>query len=193
MPLRPVSELGLVDATDVTPVIRDEREPTPSAEESGRSRSPRGPRRRPSSNGAAATPAAVGLPSAAPAAQPQHVPLAEDSAEPNGFAVAGDSITVEEARERHELPLADQPPTFLQIMLPGELHERLADVSHALAADHRKLRHHKAILGALIWRYVLPDDPNRYGNSARRWTLVSRPTLPKLRLKSRPAHICPSH
>jgi hypothetical protein len=57
------------------------------------------------------------------------------------------------------VPLADEPPTFLQIMVPGELHERLADVSHLLAADHRKLRHHKTILGALVWRYVCPDEP----------------------------------
>ena len=39
------------------------------------------------------------------------------------------------------------------------LHERLADVSHALAADNRKRRHHKTILGALIWRRAHPDDP----------------------------------
>jgi hypothetical protein len=60
---------------------------------------------------------------------------------------------------RPEVPLADEPAIFVQIMVPGELHERLADVSHALAAEHRKLRHHKTILGALIWRYVDPGDP----------------------------------
>jgi hypothetical protein len=27
-----------------------------------------------------------------------------------------------------------------------------------LAAEHRKLRHHKTIIGALVWRYVDPDD-----------------------------------
>ncbi len=55
--------------------------------------------------------------------------------------------------------LADEPTIFVQIMVPGELQERLADASHALAAEHRKLRHHKTILGALLWRYVEPDDP----------------------------------
>jgi hypothetical protein len=46
-------------------------------------------------------------------------------------------------------------------MVAGELQERLADVSHLLAAEHRKLRHQKTILGALVWRYVDPDDPQR--------------------------------
>ena len=46
-------------------------------------------------------------------------------------------------------------------MVPGELHERLADVSHRLAAEHHKLRHQKTIIGALLWRHVDPDDPER--------------------------------
>ena len=60
---------------------------------------------------------------------------------------------------QHKGGLADEPTTFPQIMVPGELHERLTDVSHALAVEHRKLRHQKTILGALVWRYVPPDDP----------------------------------
>lgn len=63
------------------------------------------------------------------------------------------------AVDRPAVPLADEAAIFVQIMVPGELHERLGDVSHALAAEHRKLRHHKTILGALIWRYIDPDDP----------------------------------
>lgn len=61
--------------------------------------------------------------------------------------------------DRPTVPLADEAAIFVQIMVPGELHERLADVSHLLAAEHRKLRHHKTILGALIWRYVEPGSP----------------------------------
>lgn len=61
--------------------------------------------------------------------------------------------------DRAAVPLADEAAIFVQIMVPGELHERLADVSHLLAAEHRKLRHHKTILGALIWRYVEPGSP----------------------------------
>ena len=44
-------------------------------------------------------------------------------------------------------------------MLAGEVHQRLADASHAIAADHWKLRKYKTILGALLWRHVRPDDP----------------------------------
>lgn len=57
--------------------------------------------------------------------------------------------------------LGDEPLVFLQLMAPGELHERLADLSYALAAGHRALRHHKLILGSLLWRYVDPGDPVR--------------------------------
>jgi len=72
---------------------------------------------------------------------------------PTGLALAAPAI------DRPTVPLADEAAVFVQIMVPGELHERLADVSHALAAKHRKLRHHKTILGALLWRYVDPDSP----------------------------------
>lgn len=61
--------------------------------------------------------------------------------------------------QRPVVPLADEPTKFVQIFVPGELQERLADASHTLAADHEKLRHQKTILGALIWRYVKPEDP----------------------------------
>jgi len=158
MPLRPVSELGLIDATDVGPVIRDEREAAPSAEP-GRSRSPRRPRRRSSSNGAPATQAGIDGPSAPPVAELKETPPAGETTEPNEVMPTAKPSAVDAVRERKGVPLADEPSTFLQIMVPGELHERLADVSHVLAADHRKLRHHKTILGALIWRYVLPDEP----------------------------------
>lgn len=161
MPLRPVSELGLIDATDVSPAIRDEREPVPSAEPAEpaeRSRSPRRPRRRPSSNGAAATQTGVEASSAAPVAERSEMTLSDVSAEPKQGALAGEPAAVHEPRERKDVPLADEPLTFLQIMVPGELHERLSDVSHVLAAENHKLRHQKTILGALIWRHVHPDD-----------------------------------
>jgi hypothetical protein len=158
MSLRPVSELGLIDATDVSPVIHDERELGPSAEPATRSRSLRPAHSRRSSNGAASTQTGADAPSTPPLAKSKEMPLVDESTEPNRVALTGQPSPVDDARARQELPLADEPPTFLQIMVPGELHERLADVSHVLAADHRKLRHHKTILGALIWRHVDPDD-----------------------------------
>lgn len=130
MPLRPVSELGLADATDVEPVAED-RPLTPRRRSAQRPRSTRRSSRRASSNGTA----------------PEQEPKASKASPGPPPA------------ERPEVPLADEPTTFLQIMVPGELHERLADASHALAAEHRKLRHHKTILGALVWRYVRPEDP----------------------------------
>ena len=54
--------------------------------------------------------------------------------------------------------LANERTTFVQFMVPGELQVRLADMTHALALEHRKLQHQKTILGALVWRYVDPDD-----------------------------------
>ena len=180
MPLRPVSELGLIDATDVSPVSREVNEPAPSAEPANRSPTPRPSRGAPSSNGAAAQ-TGPDAPSAAPVSESEETPLADESAEPNDVTLAEvataahkrgekkkarrveDVATAGEPGERRKVPLADEPPTFLQVMVPGELHERLADVSHALAVEHRKLRHHKTILGALIWRYVDPSDPQSLG------------------------------
>ncbi len=62
-------------------------------------------------------------------------------------------------RHRPGVSLADEPTIFVQTMLAGELHQRLADASHALAAEHRKLRKYKTILGRSSWRYVRPEDP----------------------------------
>ena len=128
MPLRPVSELGLTDATDVEPVVRDQRQP---------------PRKR------------------APSERPRPAPRSKSGASSNGGAPAETQEQTPTAAPAHRpgVALADEPTTFLQIMVPGELHERLTDVSYALAVEHRKLRHQKTILGALIWRYVRPDDP----------------------------------
>ena len=55
--------------------------------------------------------------------------------------------------------LSEEERRFVQIMVPPELHARLEDASYALGVEHRKLRHHKTILGALVWRYVDPKDP----------------------------------
>lgn len=130
MALRPVSELGLADATDV--VTLEEAagtapQPSPSGDATPlvkRSRPPRRPERR----------------------EPRRA--------------AGPPMTAESA-QWPAVALADEPTTFLQIMVPGELHERLTEVSHLLGAEHRKLRHQKTILAALIWRHVLPGDADR--------------------------------
>ena len=143
MALRPVSELGLADATDVEPP-GDDRPVPPRRQSPERSRAAGRSPSRTTSNGTAA---AKERPTATP--------------EVKGAVPQEGSHPVLEAlpAERPEVPLADEPTIFLQIMVPGELHQRLADVSYALAPDHRKLRHHKTILGALVWRYVRPDDP----------------------------------
>ena len=133
MPLRPVSELGLTDATDVEPVVRDQRQPPGTRAPSEASRPAPRSKSQASSNGGGPAETQEQTPNAAPAHRP--------------------GVT-----------LADEPTTFLQIMVPGELHERLTDVSYALAVEHRKLRHQKTILGALIWRYVRPDDPESLGD-----------------------------
>ena len=128
MPLRPVSELGLTDATEVEPVARDQRQNPRKRTPSDASRPARRSKSQASSNGGAPAETQDQTSTAAPA-------------------------------HRSGVTLADEPTTFLQIMVPGELHERLTDVSYALAVEHRKLRHHRTILGALVWRYVDPDAP----------------------------------
>ena len=126
MALRPVSSLGLADATDLTPPAATAAAAAPSALTEVAVVKPRKPRR---------------SPSRAPRSRSEPAP--DPPSEP---AVP---------------PLGDEAAVFLQIMVPGELHERLADVSHLLAAEHRKLRHQKTIIGALLWRYVDPDDRER--------------------------------
>jgi hypothetical protein len=44
-------------------------------------------------------------------------------------------------------------------MAPAELHECLLRTTHALAADPSRPRHQKTIIGALLWRYINPEDP----------------------------------
>ena len=125
MALRPVSELGLTDATDRgTPVHGSEAPAAPP--------------------GAAATVV-------------EHPRAAQRSKRPASRAA---TTRASEARPatRPAIALADEPTTFLQVMVQGEIHERLTEVSHRLGADHRKLRHQKTILAALIWRHVLPGD-----------------------------------
>jgi hypothetical protein len=126
MALRPVSELGLADATDV-----DARDTTPPV--SGPP-APRRPRARRASRGSGGSRRAR----SADAQRPRRAPT---------------------AAPRPGVSLANEPTIFVQAMLPGELHQRLADASHILAAEHWKLRKYKTILGALLWRYVQPEDP----------------------------------
>jgi hypothetical protein len=150
MALRPVSELGLADATDVEPAGHDR----PSVPLRPAAERPRSTRRSPSRTPTNGTAAGKERKTAGPEAN------VAASQEGSDRAISAPSAMRPEAM-RPEVPLADEATTFLQIMVPGELQERLADLSHLLAADHRKLRHHKTILGALLWRYVEPDDPER--------------------------------
>jgi hypothetical protein len=126
MALRPVSELGLADATDVE--ARDISSPVPVPSTPRRTRSRR-PAQRSASSGSGRSSDA-------------------ERARPKGAATSRPGVS-----------LADEPTIFVQAMLAGELHQRLADASHVLAAEHWKLRKYKTILGALLWRYVRPDDP----------------------------------
>lgn|ERR1035438_1141630 len=135
MALRPVSDLGLADATDVD--SRSESAPVRPAsrprirEPAPRTRAPQGVR--------AARRKRGGL----------------DKLQTEG----GERTVVVKKSERPAVPLADEPTSFVQFMVAVELHERLAETSHALALDHRRLRHQKTILGALVWRYINPDQP----------------------------------
>ncbi len=56
------------------------------------------------------------------------------------------------------VPLAHEPTRFLQIMVAGELRDRLARASFELEPTHPRLRHQKTIIAALIWRYVDPQN-----------------------------------
>jgi hypothetical protein len=118
MALRPVSELGLADATDVD--ARETMSTAPAAAPAPRRARPR--------RAAATTPASSRKRPRPAAAQP-----------PSSAAGA----------PRLDVPLADEPTIFVQAMLAGELHQRLADASHVLAAEHSKLRKYKTILGSL--------------------------------------------
>ena len=138
MALRPVSSLGLTDATDVA---------TPEPGDGDHQVAP-GPvsTPRPARSGAARA--------ARKARTPRRAP------EP----VASEGV----GERRVSIPLADEPTAFVQIMVPGELQERLADVTHALSLTNPKVRHQKTILGALVWAYVDPEDSaslNRLGHT----------------------------
>jgi hypothetical protein len=125
MALRPVSTLGLVDATDVAGRASEAQAPAPARRRapvtSGQTSSPRPSRRR---------------------TAPRPTPAA--------------SATMQ--REPGAVDLANENTTFVQFMVPDALQARLADMTYALALEHRKLQHQKTILGALVWRYVDPDD-----------------------------------
>lgn len=128
MALRPVSSLGLTDATDIAE----------ADDQAAQSQAPR-PR----------------------AARPTRKPRAPRTT-PELVSAEADTESVGESKSAGErrvsIPLADEPTAFVQIMVPGELQERLADVSHALSLTHPKLRHQKTILGALVWAHVDPED-----------------------------------
>ena len=142
MALRPVSSLGLMDATDIaTPEPGD------------------------ADNQAAPSPVSTPRPARSDAARPARKARAPRRAQ-EPIATEVDSEGVGEGQV--SIPLADEPTAFVQIMVPGELQERLADVTHALSLTNPKVRHQKTILGALVWAYVDPDDPaslNRLGHT----------------------------
>jgi hypothetical protein len=131
MALRPVSDIGLVDATDVAGRSSEPTPtPTPARGRAG-SRTARAPGETSSSR--ASTRRTTARPKSPRASTPvQRKPAAAD--------------------------LADENTTFVQFMVPDALQVRLADMTYALAPAHRKLQHQKTILGALVWRYVDPDD-----------------------------------
>jgi len=124
MGLRPVSDIGLVDATEVPGSSRGE-DPDPAA---------------------ASRPRPTHRPRPKRASTARSAPRGPSTERPAARAT------------RAGVPLADEPTTFVQVLVPGEVQERLADASHALALEHRKLRHHKTILGALIFSHVDPQD-----------------------------------
>ncbi len=136
MALRPVSELGLADATDV-----DAREPATLAVKEPPASPPTAPR--------------------APKPRARRTARRSDVLPDQRTSSAQTAKEVGERRAR--IPLADEPTVFVQFMIAGELQERLGDASHALALEHRKLRHQKTILGALVWRHVDPDDADSLG------------------------------
>jgi hypothetical protein len=141
MALRPVSSLGLMDATDIgTPQSRDDDDQ------------------------AAPTPVSTPRPARSAAVRPARKPRAPRRAP----APIATEVVSEGVGEGPVVPLADEPTAFVQIMVPGELQERLADVTHVLSLTNPKVRHQKTILGALVWAYVDPDDPaslNRLGHT----------------------------
>ena len=150
--LRPVSELGLVDATEI-----EQPSEAPDAPSASRPK----PRRRPRRTADAERESPLA------AAASQHA------------AGAGTSSPVNSrpgrAEERPQVPLGDEATVFVQFMVPGELHQRLLDTCHVLAADHRKLRHQKTILGRSA---VAPRRSRPAGAPAR---AVQRPSTPTCR------------
>src|ERR1035441_5724752 len=143
MALRPVSDLGLADATDVD--SRSESAPVRPAprprirEPAPRTRAPQGVRaaRRKrggldklQTEGGEARAALVGP------SPPRRKRGGLDKLQTEG----GERTVVVKESERPAVPLADEPTSFVQFMVAVELHERLAETSHALALDHRRLR-----------------------------------------------------
>jgi hypothetical protein len=59
------------------------------------------------------------------------------------------------------IPLGDEPTRFVQVMVAGEVHERLTQATFDLALEHPKLRHQKTVLGAVLWRHVDHLSPDR--------------------------------
>jgi hypothetical protein len=130
MALRDVSTLGLVDATDVVARARETPPaPTPAKRRSTSRSAPAGENTR---GPGSSTRRTVARPKSAASTQVEREPAVAD--------------------------LANETTTFVQFMVPDALQARLADMTYALALEHRKLQHQKTILGALVWRYVDPDD-----------------------------------
>lgn len=133
MALRSVSDLGLVDATDVDvadgPPAENGREPG-AANEAGPAGSAKAPRH-------------------APARKPRR---------PRARAARPDTTAAPQIPEQ----LAGEEEFVVNVRVPGEVHALLENVSLTLAGSRdravRRLRLHKTILGALVWRYVRPDD-----------------------------------
>lgn len=132
MALRDVSDLGLVDATDV--VVDD-------------GQAPQTHRGAPASQRADAASAERARRAAPPKPRQRRSAPARRAAAP-----------VQPMPQQ----LAGEEEFVVNVRVPGEVHAQLENVSLTLAGSRdravRRLRLHKTILGALVWRHVHPDD-----------------------------------
>lgn len=140
MALRPVSDLGLADLTDV------EMAPSTAREGDAERAIPDAPgpeRRAPRRKGGQDRPGKT---------------RSEENAEDEPPGSEGEPAAGPPASRRDTprppVPLGDEASSFLQVMVPAELHERLLGAAFELKLARPRLRHHKTMLGALLWRHV---------------------------------------
>lgn len=145
MPLRPASEIGVPDPRHFANLLTDDQ--SREDEQSGSTAAPRRPptrRRRRAPRSADAT--SPGPPST--------------EAQRRATALSDAQQRSTQSGRRRSL-LAGQPLDFLQVNVPGELQHRVELVAFDMGEKHRKLAQHQFILGALVWRHVDHEDPER--------------------------------